>query len=115
MDLTRIAEEKGMSESDFVEAFTAEVYKVFMIGFRPGFPYMGTLTSELATDRLPAPRSFVPAGSVGIAGMQTGIYPIDSPGGWNIIGRTELKLVDFADEETPTTFRAGDLVRFEPI
>lgn len=114
-DLAGVARQKGMTETEFIEAFAAPVYRVFMLGFRPGFPYMGTLPSELGTERLSTPRGCVPAGSVGIAGLQTGIYPIDSPGGWNIIGKTELKLVDFADEETPTTFHAGDLVRFEPI
>lgn len=114
-DLAQVASRKGMSETEFIEAFATPVYRVFMLGFRPGFPYMGTLPSELGTERLSTPRGRVPAGSVGIAGQQTGIYPIDSPGGWNIIGKTDLKLVDLEDEETPTIFRAGDLVKFEPI
>ena len=114
-NLKEIAMSKGMTESDFIDRFTSETYKVFMIGFRPGFPYMGTVPKELASDRLQTPRAMVPAGSVGIAGRQTGIYPMDSPGGWQIVGKTDLKLLDIGNEDSPTFFQTGDLVRFVAI
>jgi inhibitor of KinA len=85
-----------------------------MIGFSPGFPYLGGLSRRIAAPRLESPRLSVPAGSVGIAGRQTGIYPMETPGGWQIIGRTPLRL--FRPEETPPSLlRAGDRVRFKPI
>jgi inhibitor of KinA len=82
-----------------------------MIGFTPGFPYMGKLEDGLATPRLETPRTRVPAGSVGIAGAQTGIYPIDSPGGWRLIGQTSMRLMDISASE-PFLFAPGDTVRF---
>ena len=85
-----------------------------MIGFLPGFAYMGVVDSTIATPRLASPRKNVPAGSVGIAGEQTGIYPLDSPGGWNIIGRTPVKLFD-PTKEDPVLLQPGDQVKFEPI
>jgi len=114
-DLQDLAQDKGLSESDFIALFTAETYKVYMLGFRPGFPYMGTVPKRLAAERLVTPRTSVPAGSIGIAGRQTGIYPIDSPGGWRIIGHTDLRLLNLENESAPTTLMPGDLVRFEPI
>ena len=90
---------------------TSRDYTVFMMGFTPGFPYMGKLEDGIATPRLETPRTRVPIGSVGIAGAQTGIYPIESPGGWQLIGRTSLQLFDPA-AEAPFLFSPGDTVRF---
>ncbi len=85
-----------------------------MLGFLPGFPYMGSVDSRIVTPRLAKPRSFVQVGSVGIAGEQTGIYPLESPGGWNIIGKTPLKLFD-VQREPPVLLTPGDQVSFVPI
>jgi len=87
---------------------------VYFVGFSPGFPYLGGMPAELATPRLAAPRKLVPAGSVAIGGAQTGIYPMASPGGWRIIGRTALCLFDAA-AEPPALLRMGDRVRFVPV
>ena len=114
-DLREIVKLKGIGESALIDLFCQETYKVFLIGFRPGFPYMGTVPDELAVERLATPRANVHAGSVGIAGRQTGIYPMDSPGGWRLIGRSELKLLDIDNEANPTYFQPGDMVRFIPI
>ena len=89
-------------------------YTVYMMGFSPGFTYLGGLLKVLATPRLPTPRKLVPAGAVGIAGEQTGIYPIATPGGWRLIGRTPLKLFDL-NCDPPVLLRPGDRVRFVPI
>jgi len=91
---------------------TAE-YRVFLIGFSPGFAYLGGLSEKIATPRLAQPRSCVPAGSVGIAGQQTGIYPQATPGGWQIIGRTNQVMFD-PDRSDPCLLQPGDLVRFVP-
>jgi inhibitor of KinA len=85
-----------------------------MIGFMPGFPYMGELPDALITPRLKTPRLSVPAGSVAIAQKQTGIYPVESPGGWQILGRTPVKLFN-PEKEPPALLRMGDLVQFRPI
>ncbi|MGB8190379.1 MAG: carboxyltransferase domain-containing protein, partial [Chitinophagaceae bacterium] len=90
------------------------LYRVFMIGFLPGFAYMGKVDERLATPRRPQPREQVEAGSVGIAGWQTGIYPLQSPGGWQIIGRTPVKLFN-ASATSPSLLSAGDRVRFYSI
>jgi inhibitor of KinA len=114
LDLPRIAEHCGLSAEEVVRLHTATEYTVYAIGFCPGFPYMGYLPPELSgVGRLPAPRLRVEAGSVGLAGKQTGIYTEARPGGWNIIGRTPLVLVDVADSYFP--LRTGDRVRFERI
>ncbi len=110
-DLAFVASYHGTTEADIVRLHTGEDYSVFMMGFTPGFPYMGKLSEALATPRLETPRTHVPAGSVGIAGAQTGIYPIASPGGWQIIGRTSLALFDLSAEQ-PFLFAPGDGVRF---
>jgi KipI family sensor histidine kinase inhibitor len=110
-DLPRVASFHHISAAEVVRLHTAREYTVFMMGFTPGFPYMGKLDDGIATPRLETPRPRVAAGSVGIAGAQTGIYPIDSPGGWQIIGRTSLNLFDpFAED--PFLFSPGDTVRF---
>lgn len=110
-DLEEIAERRGLSPEDVVEIFLSRNYRVFMLGFLPGFPYLGTLDQRIATSRRGSPRTHVPAGSVGIAGSQTGIYPFDSPGGWQIIGRTDVTVFDPGSED-PAMFRPGDQVRF---
>jgi len=112
-DLGRVAELSGCSKEDVIRLHSDPTYRVYMLGFSPGFAYLGGLKPTLATPRLETPRVRVPAGSIGIAGNQTGIYPIASPGGWNIIGRTDLKLFD-PDAEKPFLFEAGDEVRFVP-
>jgi len=113
-DLDEVARQAGMSADEVVAAHHGAEYLVHAIGFLPGFPYLGGLPPRLATPRRRTPRPEVPAGSVGIGGAQTGVYPIASPGGWNLIGRTPLKLFDASNEET-TWLRAGDRVRFLPL
>lgn len=110
-DLPFVASHHHATPAEIARLHSAQDYTVFMMGFTPGFPYMGKLDEALATPRLETPRTRVPAGSVGIAGAQTGIYPIESPGGWQIIGRTSLALFDLAAEE-PFLFSPGDSVRF---
>lgn len=113
-DLPFVAEYHGLSVGEVVEIHTSPIYRVFMMGFLPGFAYMGGLDAQIATPRKTTPRRAVPAGSVGIAGMQTGIYPAVSPGGWQLIGRTKLEL--FMPFSTPKTLiQAGDKVKFVSI
>lgn len=113
-DLSEVARHARLSADEVVAAHHGGNYLVHAIGFLPGFPYLGGLPARLATPRRRTPRPEVPAGSVGIGGAQTGVYPIASPGGWNLIGQTPLKLFD-ANREQPTLLRAGDRVRFTPI
>lgn len=113
-DISAMAQQKGISESEIIALHTARPYTVYMVGFLPGFPYMGKVDAPLATPRLKQPRLAVPAGSVGIAGEQTGIYPLASPGGWNIIGQTPVRLFD-AQAQDPCYCRPGDQVQFVPI
>lgn len=111
LDLKFISETKSLSKTEIIEIFTSRIYRVFMLGFLPGFAYMGEVDERIAAARKETPRLKVPKGSVGIAGNQTGIYPFDSPGGWQIIGKTETEM--FApNEESPTFLRAGDSVKF---
>ncbi|OXM85307.1 5-oxoprolinase subunit PxpB [Paenibacillus rigui] len=113
-DLALIAEQAGMTSGQAIELYCSVEYIVHMIGFVPGFPYMGGLPQPLAAPRRSEPRLKVPAGSVGIAGVQTGIYPQAIPGGWQLIGRTPVRLFD-AYQEPPALFRSGDRVLFQPI
>ncbi|WP_372798801.1 5-oxoprolinase subunit PxpB, partial [Pontiella sp.] len=113
-DLKRVAAQNGLTENDVIRLHCEASYSVYMLGFSPGFAYLGGLHPKLATPRLETPRVSVPAGAVGIAGNQTGVYPVASPGGWNIIGRTDLKLFD-PHAERPFLFEAGDEVRFVPV
>ncbi len=113
-DLPFVAEHNGLSEAEVIRIHSARDYPVFMMGFTPGFPYLGGMDPAIAAPRLSSPRSRVPGGSVGIAGEQTGIYPLDSPGGWRIIGRTALKLFDPA-RDPPFLLAPGDVVHFVPI
>ena len=110
-DLQFVAEYHHISPREVVRIHTSRDYTVYMMGFTPGFAYMGKLDNAIATPRLETPRVRVDAGSVGIAGAQTGIYPIASPGGWRIIGRTSLRLFDLT-ADPPFLFSPGDLVRF---
>jgi KipI family sensor histidine kinase inhibitor len=113
-DLQAVAEWSGCSGSDVIARHSAPLYRVFMIGFLPGFAYLGSVDPTIAAPRRETPRLHVVAGSVGIAGLQTGIYPAESPGGWQIIGRTPLVMFD-ATREPPVLMQAGDYVRFAPI
>ncbi|MDR0396937.1 MAG: 5-oxoprolinase subunit PxpB [Oscillospiraceae bacterium] len=113
-DLPDVAAHTGLSVEEVVRRHSAAVYRVYMIGFMPGFPYLGGLDETLATPRLSTPRAIIPAGSVGIGGSQTGVYPLDSPGGWRLIGRTPRRLYD-AKSNKPVLLSAGDEVRFVPI
>lgn len=113
-DLIEVAAFGGITESEAAHLHASALYRVFMIGFLPGFAYMGTVDPRIAAPRRANPRTRVPAGSVAIAGPQTGIYPSESPGGWQLIGRTPLCLFDPSRTE-PSRFAAGDLVQFYPV
>jgi inhibitor of KinA len=114
LDLETVAAHTGISPVEVVQRHAAATYRVSCVGFSPGFPYLSGLPRQLATPRRATPRTRVPAGSVAIGGAQTGIYPHESPGGWNVIGRTMLRLFD-SNETPPALFHAGDEVRFRPI
>ncbi|HDX8346010.1 TPA: 5-oxoprolinase subunit PxpB [Aeromonas dhakensis] len=113
-DLDVVARHTAMTPTEVIEAHCKAVYTVFFLGFQPGFAYLGGLPTCLETPRLATPRLIVPAGSVGIGGVQTGIYPQASPGGWNLIGRSELDLFD-PTRDSPSLLLPGDLVHFSPI
>lgn len=113
-DLEHVAAHAGISIDELAALHTAPEYRVHMIGFTPGFPYLGGLDPRLAMPRRTTPRERVPAGSVAIGGEQTGIYPNDAPGGWWIIGRTPMRLFD-ASVEPPSALIAGDRIRFRAI
>jgi KipI family sensor histidine kinase inhibitor len=112
--LESVATTLALSPSELIRLHSEREYTVYMMGFTPGFPYMGTLNEKLIMPRMSTPRTHVPAGSVAIAGSQTGIYPVDSPGGWHVIGWTPLKLFDPMNE-SPFLFTPGDVVKFVPI
>ncbi|ELY4662391.1 5-oxoprolinase subunit PxpB [Cronobacter muytjensii] len=112
-DLVEVARHAGLSEKQVVEKHSQVDYVVYFIGFQPGFPYLGGLAPELATPRRAEPRLSVPAGSVGIGGSQTGIYPLPTPGGWQIIGHTPLALFN-PQKNPPGLLAPGDTVRFVP-
>jgi len=112
-DLGEVARHAGLSEKQVVELHASIDYVVWFLGFQPGFPYLGGLPERLATPRRDEPRLQVPAGSVGIGGSQTGIYPLVTPGGWQLIGHTPLPLFDPQRDE-PVLLRPGDTVRFIP-
>ena len=112
-DLAEVARHSGLSDKQVVELHASVDYVVWFIGFQPGFPYLGSLPEPLHTPRRAEPRLLVPAGSVGIGGSQTGVYPLSTPGGWQLIGRTSVALFDPKRQE-PILLRAGDTVRFVP-
>jgi inhibitor of KinA len=113
-DLKDVAELHGMTEASAIELHSSRTYLVYFLGFAPGFAYLGDVPEELATPRLATPRRSVPTGSVGIAGRQTGVYPISTPGGWRLLGRTPLAM--FRPEKAEMSLlRIGDRVRFVPI
>lgn len=112
-DLEPLARARGLAPEEVVRLHASVEYYVYMIGFTPGFPYLGGLSEQLHHPRLSRPRVHVPAGSVGIGGPQTGIYPLDSPGGWHLIGRTDIVLFD-ADRDPPALLEPGDRIRFVP-
>jgi KipI family sensor histidine kinase inhibitor len=113
-DLDDVARFAGVSASDVITLHTARSYRAFMLGFLPGFAYLGIVDRPIAAPRRGTPRRAVAAGSVGIAGEQTGVYPRVSPGGWNIIGRTPLPMF-VASRQSPSLIQPGDSVRFHPI
>jgi inhibitor of KinA len=113
-DLAELAGLHNLSPQEVISLHTAPVYEVYMIGFVPGFAYLGGLPQQLATPRKLKPRAKIPAGSVGIAGAQTGIYPLETPGGWQIIGRTPLQMFN-TGRQRPSLLKAGDRVAFKPV
>ena len=113
-DLEFVAENAGISVDEVIAIHSGTDYLVYMMGFSPGFAYLGGLSEKLVTPRLSSPRTDIPAGSVGIAEAQTGVYPMSSPGGWRLIGRTPVRLFD-PMREPPVLMNAGDFVRFTPI
>ena len=110
-DITEVAGRLKLTHQQVVDLHTRPVYRVFLVGFVPGWAYLGPLSEELELPRRHVPRTQVPAGSVAIAGRQSGIYPLPTPGGWHLIGRTRVKLF-LPDSDPPCLFRAGDRVKF---
>lgn len=113
-DLPFVAEYNHLAIKEVIRIHSSRDYRIYMMGFTPGFPYLGGMNPHIATPRLETPRKETLAGSVGVAGNQTGIYPITSPGGWRIIGRTNQKLFN-PDEENPFLLSPGDIIRFVPV
>ncbi|WP_313892648.1 5-oxoprolinase subunit PxpB [Psychrobacillus sp.] len=113
-DITRIECITGLSQDEIIHLHSNKIYTIYMIGFLPGFPYLGDLDPALFVPRLEKPRVKVPKGTIGIGGSQTGIYPIESPGGWNIIGRTPLDIFSL-QRENPFLLKAGDQLKFASI
>jgi inhibitor of KinA len=114
IDLEEMSIQKNIPVEDIIQMHHSATYRVYMTGFMPGFPYMGKVSGMIASPRKAAPRKFVGAGSIGIAGFQTGIYPFDSPGGWNIVGQTPMQMFN-AHYEPPCMLAPGDHVQFVPI
>ena len=113
-DLCFVAEHNGLTEEEVIAIHTSGIYSVHMIGFAPGFPFIGGMSEKIAAPRRKSPRLRIPERTVGIAGMQTGVYPIETPGGWQLIGRTPLRLF-VPDQDIPSLLRAGDEIRFTQI
>lgn len=114
LDLDFVAEENGLAREKVISIFTATTYRVFMLGFLPGFAYLGEVDDRIATQRKETPRVRVPKGSVGIAGKQTGVYSLVSPGGWQIIGRTDIEMFT-PNAKKPSFLQPGDQVRFVAV
>lgn len=113
-DLEYVAKYNGLSTEEVIQIHSSNEYLVYMIGFAPGFPFMGGMDEKIATPRKESPLLAIPPGTVGIAGKQTGIYPLETPGGWQLIGRTPLDLF-LPELSPPTLLQSGDRIRFEPI
>ncbi len=113
-DIENIASHNNLTIEEVIDIHTSGEYLVYMLGFTPGFPYLGGMDKRIATPRLTTPRTKIPAGSVGIAGEQTGLYPIESPGGWQLLGRTPLNFFDSA-KENPFIVAAGQYIKFKAI
>ena len=113
-DINYVAEQAGINVQEVIDIHSSRDYLIYMLGFMPGFPYLGGLDERIHTPRLSTPRVSIPMGSVGIGGAQTGIYPLNSPGGWQLIGQTPIKTYD-PKREVPILFNAGDYIRFVPV
>ena len=113
-DLKHVADLNGLDESEVISIHSGTDYLIYMMGFIPGFPYLGGMSDKIATPRLANPRALIPTGSVGVAGEQTGIYPMKSPGGWQIIGQTPINIYD-PNQKKPILLQAGNYIRFFPI
>ena len=114
-DLCALAQAKGLTEDQVIQSLLETQFQVYMIGFLPGFPYMGGLPPELAVPRLVSPRSRVPAHSIAVTGQMCAVYPWQSPGGWNLVGRTPVQLFDLRDADQPAMLAAGDTVRWYAV
>lgn len=113
-DIGNVAQHNGITVEQVIKIHSSKEYLIYMLGFTPGFPYLGGMDEKIATPRLKAPRTKISKGSVGIAASQTGIYPIDSPGGWQLIGKTPVKLYE-PNREVPILLKAGNYIKFIPI
>lgn len=113
-DIEFIANNAQLTKEELIQIHSGTDYLIYMLGFLPGFSYLGGLDERIHTPRLNNPRKAIPAGSVGIGGSQTGIYPLESPGGWQLLGRTPIKTYD-PEREEPILFEAGDYIRFVPV
>ena len=113
-DMDNVCKHADLSKEEVIKIHCGKDYLIYMLGFLPGFPYLGGLDERIHTPRLESPRTSIPAGSVGIGGKQTGIYPLASPGGWQLIGRTPVKPYD-PERAEPIIYSAGDYIRFRPV